>query len=77
MQKALSTRQLGTLDKLSDHLTQEKRERWYNSLEAAYAAKLELWLRDSHTALAFVTVSIAASIMGRFFMLPPYSLWMW
>ena len=37
---------------------------------AACAATSELWRRDSHTGSAFVTVSTAASIMVRCFMLP-------
>ena len=45
-----------------------------DSRAAACAVTSELWRRDSHTGSAFVTVSTAESIMGRFFTLPRCSL---
>jgi uncharacterized glyoxalase superfamily protein PhnB len=51
-----------------------KEAAWNDSRAVACAAASALWRREPHTGSAFVTVSIAASIMGLFFTLPRCSL---
>src|SRR5262249_41550033 len=47
---------------------------WTDSQAVACAATSASWRRGAHTGSAFVTVSTAASIMGRSFTLPRCSL---